>query len=70
MYIYLNISGEPTAREFAGSRIRVFITKVGETKNLAVLLELQDYSPVTLLKKVYGTPTINKVNVYVTEIRL
>lgn len=62
LLLYSNL-GEPTAREFAGSRIRVFITKVGDIKNLAVLLELQDYSPVTLLKKIYGHKTISKVNV-------
>lgn len=57
----LAFSGEPM-KGFQNGHIRVFITKVGNTKNLAILLELQDYSPVTLLKKMYG-PLINKINV-------
>lgn len=58
----LVFSGEPNVKEFSGGHIRVFITKSGEKKNLAILLELQEYSPVTLLKKIYG-PSISRVNV-------
>ncbi len=34
--------------------------KRGEYKNLAILLELPDFSPVTLLKKMFG-PVVNKI---------
>lgn len=54
--------GEPDQEEFAGSRIRVFITSSGITKNLAVLLELQDFSPVTLMQKLYG-PSVTRATI-------
>lgn len=54
--------GEPNREEFSGSRIRVFITNSGTTKNLAVLLELQDFSPVTLLREIYG-PSITRATI-------
>ena len=56
------LSGQPNIKEFAGGRVRVFITKIGSITNLAILFELQDYSPVTLLRKIYGA-SINRVNV-------
>ena len=46
-----------------GGRIRVFITSYQSKRNLAVLLELQDYSPVTLLKSIYGPTAISKATV-------
>ena len=46
-----------------GGRIRVFITSYQSKRNLAVLLELQDYSPVTLLKSIYGPDAISKATV-------
>ena len=45
-----------------GGRIRVFITSYQSKRNLAVLLELQEFSPVTLLKSIYG-PGISKASV-------
>ena len=54
--------GEPDKEEYNGGRIRVFITSYESKRNMAVLLELQDYSPVTLLKSIYG-PTIAKASV-------
>ena len=54
--------GEPSIKEFSNAHIRVFITKVGQKENVAILLELQEYSPVTLLKKIYG-PSIARISV-------
>ena len=54
--------GEPSVKEFPNAHIRVFITKLGQKENVAILLELQEYSPVTLLKKIYG-PSIGRVSV-------
>lgn len=53
-------SGMPDIRAFEESHVRVFVVKRGTYKNLAILLELPDFSPVTLLKKMFG-PTINKI---------
>lgn len=35
---------------------------MGQRENVAILLELQEYSPVTLLKKIYG-PSVGRVSV-------
>jgi len=59
---FLYLLGEPAKEEYRGGRIRVFITNNESKRNLAVLLELQDYSPVTLLKDIYG-PTIGRATV-------
>lgn len=58
----LAFSGEPAKDEYSGGRLRVFITKNKSSRNLAVLLELQDYSPLTLLKNIYG-PSIGRATV-------
>ena len=45
---------------FQEAHVRVFVVKRGSYKNLAILLELPDFSPVTLLKKIFG-PTVNRI---------
>ncbi|XP_066930249.1 uncharacterized protein [Clytia hemisphaerica] len=55
-------SGEPEKEEYQGGRLRLFITNYQSNRNLAILLELQDYSPVTLLKTLYG-PSIGRATV-------
>lgn len=47
-------------KAFEEAHVRVFVVKRGKFKNLAILLELPDFSPVTLLKKMFG-PTVNKI---------
>ena len=59
----VNYKGEPAKEEYMGGRIRVFITSYQSKRNLAVLLELQEYSPVTLLKSIYGPTAISKATV-------
>ncbi|XP_065653835.1 uncharacterized protein LOC136071929 [Hydra vulgaris] len=58
----LVITGSPNLEEFERGNMRIFITKNNDKKNLAFLIELQDYSPVTLLSKIYG-PVINQVSI-------
>ena len=55
-------AGLPNFEDFERGHMRIFITKSNNKKNLAFLIELQDYSPVTLLSKIYG-PVINQVSV-------
>ena len=50
----------PDIKAFEEAHARVFVVKRGTFKNLAILLELPDFSPVTLLKKIFG-PTVNKI---------
>lgn len=54
------VSGMPDLRAFEEAHVRVFVVKRGQYKNLAILLELPDFSPVTLLKKMFG-PTVNRI---------
>lgn len=58
----LIFTGSPDKREYSGGNVRVILNRANGITNVAVLLELQDYSPVTLLRKIYG-PSIKKVNV-------
>eukprot|EP00794_Sanderia_malayensis_P016809 gene16809-18505_t len=53
-------SGIPDIDIFQEAHVRVLIVRRGSYKNLAILLELPDYSPVALLKKMFG-PTVNRI---------
>ena len=57
--IYLFI-GSPEIKGFEEGHLRVFVVKRRSYKNLGILLELPDYSPVTLLKRMFG-PAVNKI---------
>ena len=54
------LPGIPDMKAFDEAHARVFVVKRGAYKNLAILLELPDFSPVTLLKKMFG-PTVNRI---------
>lgn len=54
------ILGMPDLKVFEEAHVKVFVVKRGSYKNLAILLELPDFSPVTLLKKMFG-PTVNRI---------
>lgn len=56
----LVFSGIPDLDIFEEAHVRVLVVKRGRYKNMAILLELPDYSPVTLLKRMFGT-TVNRI---------
>ena len=53
-------TGSPDIKTFEEAHVRIFIVKRGNYRNLGILLELPDYSPVTLLKRMFGA-TVNRI---------